>query len=116
MSNPVHPKVLGGFAGVLGGGGIGALISDLLSHSSYYQHLTATNQQALVGLIVVGLAAVGQFIVGYLSKWEPAVGKVAAAIEADVFPEAPLADDSAPAVTAEAPQAVDDAPAVPPAV
>lgn len=75
MSNPVHPKVLGGFAGGAAGGGIGSVLADLLAQSHYYQHLTVASQQTLVGLLSVGLALVGGFITSYLSKWEPAVSK-----------------------------------------
>jgi hypothetical protein len=80
MSNPVHPKVLGGLAGGVGGGSIGSLLLALLEQSHYYQHLTVASQQALAGLLTVGLALVGSFVTGYLSKWEPAVSKEAGSV------------------------------------
>lgn len=111
MSNPVHPKVLGGFAGTVGGGAVGAAVYGVLDRIPAFVHLDGTTQQYIAGGLIAGLAAVGQFVVGYLSKWEPAVGKVAADIDADLFAEAPKADDSP--VVGEAPKADDS---VPPAV
>lgn len=109
MSNPVHPKVLGGFAGTAAGAALGGAIDGVLEKIPAFAHqATDVKQYVTYGILGV-LAASGQFIVSYLSKWEPAVGKVVQDDLDQLFTEAPKADDDAPVVLAEAPKAVDPA-------
>jgi len=87
MTNPVHPKTSGGFFGALSGGGIGEAVNSLITQSAYYHHLNASSQDLLSGLVVVGGAAVGQFVLAWLSKWEPAASKDAGALIHVLDPE-----------------------------
>lgn len=80
MTNPVHPKTSGGFFGALSGGGIGEAVNSLITQSAYYHHLNASSQDLLSGLVIVGGAAIGQFVLAWLSKWEPAASKDAGAV------------------------------------
>lgn len=114
MSNPVHPKVLGGLGGTLVGGGVGQVIDTVIEQTHAFTDLSSNAQTTVHGLLVVGIAALGQFIVSYFSKWAPAqailadLGELSATVAPNIpsTTEAPTAPDPAIAV-GEAPQATD---------
>lgn len=69
--HPIHPKLLGGLAGVGAGGGLGAAIVGILSRIHQYAGLDATTKQYIAGLLIAGFAAIGQVLLAYVARWEP---------------------------------------------
>jgi hypothetical protein len=80
MANPVHPKVIGGLAGTVAGSGLGSAIYGVLERVPSFAHLDATTKLYIAGIIVAVLSGAGQFIVAYLSRWEPKVAATAGSV------------------------------------
>lgn len=80
MANPVHPKAIGGLAGTTAGGGLGFIVYGILERVHVFAALDATTKLYIAGVIVTGLSAAGQFVVAYLSKWEPTAAAEAGSV------------------------------------